>query len=116
MKRLGACISHPLPAAATDTMLVRLAPCTSAGPGPGSKPAVACYECQLPSIPGKFQPKKAEQLGVKRGPLWGQLKAGKPAPGADGRMVQPHEVCFANAHAETGLTEWQSGQQLEVPS
>lgn len=48
--------------------------------------------CELPSIPGKFMPDKAKALGVQRGPLWGQLKAGQPAPGTEGRMVQPHEV------------------------
>ena len=69
------------------------------GPGEGAvtapaphRPTVACYVCQLPSIPGRFLPAKAAELGVARGPLWGQLKAGKPAAGTGGRMVQPHEV------------------------
>jgi predicted lipid-binding transport protein (Tim44 family) len=53
----------------------------------GVQPAVACYVCQLATIPGKFDPQKAAQLGVQRGPVrmlqghwamyeWGALGAG----------------------------------------
>ncbi|KAK9807250.1 hypothetical protein WJX73_003185 [Symbiochloris irregularis] len=59
----------------------------TSGPAP-----VACYICRLPSIAGKFLPQKAQELGVPKGRLWGQLKAGQPVEAADGRMVQPHEV------------------------
>jgi hypothetical protein len=41
----------------------------------GLQPAVACYVCQLATIPGKFDPQKAAQLGVQRGPVrmhWGR--------------------------------------------
>jgi hypothetical protein len=40
--------------------------------GPGMSavaPDVVCYMCQLGSIPGKFNPKKAAELGVPRGPV-----------------------------------------------
>jgi hypothetical protein len=32
-------------------------------------PDVVCYICQLSSIPGKFNPQKAAELGVPRGPV-----------------------------------------------
>lgn len=32
-------------------------------------PAVVCYICQLASIPGKLDPRKAAQLGVPKGPV-----------------------------------------------
>ena len=44
-------------------------------------------------MPGKFLPQKAKELGVKPGPLFGQLKAGTAVMGKD-RMVQPEEVSF----------------------
>ena len=56
-------------------------------------PLAACYICCLTSTPGKFLPQKAKELGVKPGPLFGQLKAGTAVMGKD-RMVQPEEVNF----------------------
>ena len=56
-------------------------------------PLAACYICRLSSMPGKFLPQKAKELGVKPGPLFGQLKAGTAVMGKD-RMVQPEEVTF----------------------
>jgi len=44
-------------------------------------------------MPGKFLPQKAKELGVKPGPLYGQLKAGTAVMGKD-CMVQPEEVSF----------------------
>lgn len=35
----------------------------------GVQSAVACYVCQLATIPGKLDPQKAAQLGVPRGPV-----------------------------------------------
>jgi hypothetical protein len=35
----------------------------------GVQSAVACYVCQLATIPGKFDTQKAAQLGVPRGPV-----------------------------------------------
>jgi hypothetical protein len=35
----------------------------------GVQSAVVCYVCQLATIPGKFDPQKAAQLGVPRGPV-----------------------------------------------
>ena len=42
-------------------------------------------------MPGKFLPAKAKELGVKPGPLFGQLKNGIAVMGKD-RMIQPDEV------------------------
>ena len=55
-------------------------------------PVAACYICCLASVPGKFLPQKAKDLGVPAGPLFGKLKAGIAVMGKD-RMVQPDEVC-----------------------
>ena len=56
-----------------------------------SVPAAACYICRLTSVPGKFLPQKAKELGVAPGPLFGQLKAGIAVQGKD-RLIQPDEV------------------------
>lgn len=52
----------------------------------------ACYICQLAATPGRFLPEKAAQLGVPKGPLFGQLKAGNAVELPGGRIIQPHEV------------------------
>ena len=41
--------------------------------------------------PGKFNPKKAEELGVPRGPLWKALQEGKSVT-INGRVVKPEDV------------------------
>ncbi|MEM2214372.1 ribonuclease Z [Candidatus Nezhaarchaeota archaeon WYZ-LMO8] len=41
--------------------------------------------------PGKFDPRKAEKLGVPKGPLWKALQEGKPVK-IDGREVKPEDV------------------------
>lgn len=46
-----------------------------------------CYICQLVSLPGRFFPKKAKELGVPRGPLFAELHLGKAVTLEDGRQV-----------------------------
>ncbi|WIA31761.1 hypothetical protein OEZ86_002633 [Tetradesmus obliquus] len=46
----------------------------------------------LASIPGKFNPKKAAQLGVPRGPMLGELQRGIAVTIPNGKVIQPHEV------------------------
>lgn len=46
-----------------------------------------CYICQLASLPGKFFPKKAVELGVPKGPLFTDLHFGKAVTLEDGRQV-----------------------------
>ena len=53
------------------------------------------YICALAPIPGKFLPAKAIAAGVKPGPLFGALKAGKAVQADDGAWVQPDEVMAA---------------------
>ena len=45
------------------------------------------YICQLAPLPGKFFPKKAIELGVPKGPLFGELQSGKTVTLQDGRQV-----------------------------
>lgn len=54
-------------------------------------PMAACYICRLTSVPGRFLPQKAKELGVAPGPLFGKLKAGIAVQGKD-RLVQPDEA------------------------
>ena len=54
-------------------------------------PMAACYICRLTTVPGRFLPQKAKELGVAPGPLFGKLKAGIAVQGKE-RMVQPDEV------------------------
>jgi hypothetical protein len=43
---------------------------------------VVCYICKLADVPGKFDMKKAAQLGIKPGPLCGNLTRGERYPHA----------------------------------
>ena len=51
-----------------------------------------CYICRTPPTAGKFDIKRAQQLGVPRGPLYGRLKAGHAVTLPDGTAVQPADV------------------------
>jgi ribonuclease Z len=43
--------------------------------------------------PGRFHVERARALGIPEGHLFGHLQAGRPVTLADGRTVQPSEVC-----------------------
>ena len=45
--------------------------------------------------PGEFNPEKAAQLGVPRGPLWGKLQRGECVTAPDGSIVRPEDVLGA---------------------
>lgn len=45
--------------------------------------------------PGEFNPKKALQLGVPVGPLWGQLQKGNNVQNSEGKTVKPEDVMGA---------------------
>jgi len=49
-------------------------------------------------IPGKFNPAKAKELGIKPGPIFAKLKAGKSVNLDDGRTIHSREV-VAPGHA-----------------
>ena len=51
------------------------------------------YTVELSPIPGKFRPDAALAAGVPRGPLFGQLKAGRAVTLADGATVSPDACC-----------------------
>jgi ribonuclease Z len=53
------------------------------------------YVLEEPDTPGSLDAKAAEALGVPRGPLLAQLKAGKPVTTASGTVVQPAQVIGA---------------------
>jgi len=44
------------------------------------------------SRPGRFNPKKAEMLGVPEGPLWSKLQRGEKVKTPTGRVVKPEQV------------------------
>lgn len=51
-----------------------------------------CYICKTPSLPGKFNIVKAQELGIPKGPLYAILKSGKSVTLPDGRIVHSNEV------------------------
>jgi len=53
------------------------------------------YAVHTPRIPPKFDPKKADALGVPKGPIIGKLLAGETVTLSNGTIVTPQE-CFEN--------------------
>ncbi|XP_015768967.1 PREDICTED: zinc phosphodiesterase ELAC protein 2-like [Acropora digitifera] len=51
-----------------------------------------CYICWLSALPGKFFVKKALELGVPKGPLFGELQAGNTITLDDGQQIKPEQV------------------------
>ncbi|KAM3348342.1 hypothetical protein ACQJBY_021935 [Aegilops geniculata] len=50
------------------------------------------YSCELAEIKGKFDPGKAQALGLVRGPKYRELQLGNSVETEAGRMVHPSEV------------------------
>ncbi|HAO29906.1 MAG TPA: ribonuclease Z [Treponema sp.] len=50
------------------------------------------YTLEEVDRPGEFNPQRAEELKVPRGPLWGKLQHGQSVLNADGVEVTPQEV------------------------
>ena len=50
------------------------------------------YTLEEDMRPGEFNPVKADELGVKRGPLWSELQSGKIVKAQDGSEVRPEQV------------------------
>ena len=93
---LSACLAHAAAAclssmASLDTQAVTSCYCNTVSDAQPTDPMAACYICRLTSVPGRFLPQKAKELGVPPGPLFGKLKAGIAVQGKD-RLVQPDEV------------------------
>jgi len=55
------------------------------------KPSL-CYALTEKPRPGRFNTKKAKQLGVPKGPLWSELQSGKPVTLPSGVVVEPESV------------------------
>ncbi|KAK3233745.1 tRNAse Z trz4, mitochondrial, partial [Cymbomonas tetramitiformis] len=51
-----------------------------------------CYLGRLADIPGKFDPAKAMERGVPRGPLWGKIQRGETVQSDQGWDVRPSDV------------------------
>jgi len=51
-----------------------------------------CYICQSHLVPGKFNPKKAKELGVIPGKQFGVLAKGECVTTRDGKIVRPEQV------------------------
>lgn len=50
-----------------------------------------CYLVEGPALPGKFNARRAKELGVPAGPLYSQLTRGLPVELPDGRVVEPED-------------------------
>ena len=50
------------------------------------------YRLEEPMRPGKFQVAKAEELGITKGPLYGELQAGRAITLDSGRVILPSSV------------------------
>ena len=59
---------------------------------PAEEAESVCYHVQLCGMPGKFDPVKAEALGVPRGKMRGQLVRGEDVTLDDGRVVKSSDV------------------------
>ncbi|KAI9143729.1 beta-lactamase-like protein [Paraphysoderma sedebokerense] len=77
-------------------------------PGISSKTAI-CYICKGPEVPGKFNPKAAMALGVKRGPDFGRLTKGISITTESGTVVHPQQVMAATKPSSDFII-------LDVPS
>lgn len=51
-----------------------------------------CYSIQLSPVRGKFNPKKAKELGIPEGPMFAQLAKGQTITLKDGTVVEPSMV------------------------
>jgi len=53
--------------------------------------AIVCYLCSTPTVRGRFQPEKAMQLNVPKGPLFGRLTQGMSVVLSDGSTINPED-------------------------
>lgn len=69
------------------------------------RPAVLCYVCTRPTIPGKFNVQAAKALGVKPGRLFGLLAQGQSVKNGKGETVHPHQVLGNPRHGPVSWSE-----------
>ncbi|KAH3671416.1 hypothetical protein WICMUC_004640 [Wickerhamomyces mucosus] len=61
-------------------------------PNPSPNNISTCYEIQLNSVRGKFNPIKAKELGIPKGPLFATLAKGLEITLPNGDIIQPTQV------------------------
>ena len=54
--------------------------------------STAAYICKVADVRGKFNPDRAKELGLTKGPMYKDLTAGKSVTAPDGRVVHPSDV------------------------
>ena len=65
----------------------------TASPTPSTSPSpCVAWVGQTASVLGKFDVRRAKELGIPTGPLFGKLKAGQAVTLPDGRIIQAEEV------------------------
>ncbi|KAG5184962.1 beta-lactamase-like protein [Tribonema minus] len=83
---------HALPAHHHHKQDVRPPPWRERPAGPSAPARCMCYIARTPSVAGKFNVARAVELGVPKGPLFGQLKSGQTVTLSDGTSVTPDQV------------------------
>jgi ribonuclease Z len=63
---------------------------------------------------GRFNPERAQELGIPEGPLWGKLHKGETVELADGRRVSPDELVGAPRRGRTVLYTGDTRPSLSV--
>ena len=57
--------------------------------------STAAFICKLVDTKGKFNPERARELGLKKGPIYKRLVAGESVTAPDGRVIHPSDVIGA---------------------
>ena len=57
--------------------------------------STAAFICKLVDTKGKFNPERAKELGLKKGPIYKKLVAGESVTAPDGRVIHPSDIIGA---------------------
>ena len=55
-------------------------------------PSTSVFLCKLSDVPGKFNPQRAAELGLRRGPQYGALVRGESVTTPSDRVIHPSDV------------------------
>lgn len=61
-------------------------------PHPATNSASTCYAIDLHPVRGKFNPQRAKELGIPKGPIFAKLTNGQSVTLEDGTVIQPDQV------------------------
>lgn len=61
-------------------------------PAPQRNSASTCYAIDLHPVRGKFNPQKAKELGIPKGPIFAKLAKGSAITLEDGTVIEPSQV------------------------